>query len=613
MADRDGTISHWNSAAAALFGRTELDMLGRSVTDIAPTPESEMLAAGTVAQLVESGRAQVELDVVNARGDDLRIEVRARSLLDDTGIATGFMAVMLDISSRAGAGRRTAETEDPRHRASTQAALLDEVDASVVVTDLDIEVTSWNAGAEQLYGWTQDEAAGRHLLELIAIDRQSGEGSIRALRSGESWEAEQLVRRKDGWTFWAHVRVRGMSDESGNRTGYVGVAIDVSKRREAEHELIKARNHLRAVTDSMAQAVYTADARGCVSYMNPVAQELLGWTMEDLRGHPAHTILHRRRADGSPFPTEECPIMGCIRDGKVAVVADDVFVRRDGTELPVAYTAAPLATEDGIEGYVIVFEDITVRKAETRRVGRKLEKLSWMGRVNEALAEDRFELHAQPIIDVGTGRVVQRELLLRMRGPDAGGLVGPASFLPVAEEYGLIGDIDRWVIDRSAEIAATGLAVELNVSARSICDPRLVDHIGQAIARTGASPQKMVFEITETALAGDERAARLFVERLHHLGFKLALDDFGTGYGGFTYLKTLPIDYLKIDTEFVRDLPTNPSSRKVVEAIVKLAQGFGLRTVAEGVEDTETLRLLEQLTVDYAQGFHIGRPALLDP
>jgi EAL domain-containing protein (putative c-di-GMP-specific phosphodiesterase class I) len=121
-----------------------------------------------------------------------------------------------------------------------------------------------------------------------------------------------------------------------------------------------------------------------------------------------------------------------------------------------------------------------------------------------------------------------------------------------------------------------------------------------------------VFELTETAVVQDKAATENFALRIHGLGCRLALDDFGTGYGGFTYLKQLPIDFLKIDIEFVRDLATNPASRHVVEAVVALATGFGLQTVAEGVEDSQTLEMLREYGVDYAQGYHVGRPAPLE-
>ena len=500
-----------------------------------------------------------------------------------------------------------------------QAALLDEVDVAVIVTDLDLIVRTWNAGAERLYGWTAEEAIGRPVSETVwpaAANPEAFEGAGTLLyRDGRS-DNEYVVHRKDGSTFPAHVRSRLMKNQGGIETAVVNVAIDVTELKESERALAKARDYLRAVTDSMGEGIFTVDAEGRAVYMNQVAQDQLGWTIGELRGRSVHAILHGSRLDGTALPVEECPIRRARQEGELVRVEDDVFLRKDGRELPVAYTAAPFSAGVGIEGCVVLFEDITKRKAEAVRVGRDLEKLTWLERVQEALTEKRFVLYAQPIIDLKTGEVVQREMLLRMRDAhhsDATpSVVLPGAFLPVAEEFGLITQIDHWVIDRSTEIAATGQAVEINVSGRSVSDPNLVGYINHAIERAGADPTTIVFEITETTLASDEVAARAFVEGLHSLGCKVALDDFGTGYGGFTYLKQLPIDFLKIDIEFVRDLRSSSASRHVVEAIVNLAGGFALKTVGEGVEDQETLDLLRELGVDYAQGFHIGRPAPLE-
>jgi EAL domain-containing protein (putative c-di-GMP-specific phosphodiesterase class I) len=217
-------------------------------------------------------------------------------------------------------------------------------------------------------------------------------------------------------------------------------------------------------------------------------------------------------------------------------------------------------------------------------------------------------LHAQPIIDIATGETVQHELLIRMIDED-GSAIPPGLFLPVAEEYGLIREIDRWVVGQAAALAAEGHALEINLSAESLGDPDLYAVVERELTTRGVDPSLIVFELTETALLRDEDAARSFIERVERLGCKLALDDFGTGYGGFTYLKRLPVDFLKIDIEFVRDLAQSPSSAHVVRAVVSLARGFGQKTVAEGVEDAETLALLGELGVDYAQGFGIGRPA----
>jgi EAL domain-containing protein (putative c-di-GMP-specific phosphodiesterase class I) len=169
------------------------------------------------------------------------------------------------------------------------------------------------------------------------------------------------------------------------------------------------------------------------------------------------------------------------------------------------------------------------------------------------------------------------------------------------------------VIGQAARLAATGRRVHANLSADSIGSRDLLIRIERALSAAGADPANVVFEITETALMGDIDAAETFTHGITDIGCAMALDDFGTGYGTFTYLQRLHIAYLKIDIEFVRDLASNTASQHLVNAIVNIAQGFGQQTIAEGVEDSETLELLRDYGVDLAQGFHLGRPEPLKP
>jgi EAL domain-containing protein (putative c-di-GMP-specific phosphodiesterase class I) len=274
--------------------------------------------------------------------------------------------------------------------------------------------------------------------------------------------------------------------------------------------------------------------------------------------------------------------------------------------VPVAYNATPLR-RDGLNGAVIVFDDITERVAEQLRVETQIENLVWVGRIRDALDNQRFVLYAQPIVELATSQVVQHELLIRMVSPE-GDILAPDLFLPTAEEYGLINEIDRWVIGETARLAGEGHAVEFNLSAKSVADPNVLSFIRSAIEESGASPENIVCEITETALVRDVATAESFVRGLNDLGLKVALDDFGTGYGGFAYLKRLPVSYLKIDREFVRDLEDEISSRHVISAVVNLAKAFGLKTVAEGAESQSALQLLRELGVDLVQGYVMGRP-----
>jgi len=205
-------------------------------------------------------------------------------------------------------------------------------------------------------------------------------------------------------------------------------------------------------------------------------------------------------------------------------------------------------------------------------------------------------------------QVEQSELLIRMRKADGDELGAPGEFLPCAERFDLIQSVDRWVIARAVEFAAAGHCVEVNLSAKTICDPIQVTWIERTIRASGAPPKNLIFEITETAAAENLTAATEFAERLRKPGCAFALDDFGVGHGSFTYLRHLPVDYLKIDIQFVRNLLTDADDQQVIRAIIGVAKQFDIKTIAEGVEDEATLKKLLQMGVDYAQGYHIGRP-----
>jgi diguanylate cyclase (GGDEF)-like protein len=244
-------------------------------------------------------------------------------------------------------------------------------------------------------------------------------------------------------------------------------------------------------------------------------------------------------------------------------------------------------------------------------------RLEWAERIRAALDEDRLVLHAQPVVETTTGITTQHELLVRM--VDAhGDLIPPGSFLPVAERFGLIREIDRWVVTRAIRMLGEHRlegrhpTVEINLSAQSLGDSQLATRIGRELRAAGVQATQLIFEITETTAIGNIAAARGFAKRLEDLGCRFALDDFGAGFGSFYYLKHLPFDYIKIDGEFVRNCTADPTDRLVIGAVVELARGMGKRTIAEFVGDEATFAILGELGVDYAQGFHLGAPAPLE-
>lgn len=566
-------------AAASTAGPSAAELLGGL----------RQVLAGTVAELV--------LEYPGASGDEDRwFRLEARRL--DGDAAPQLLIVREDV---------TEQRRDHDH-ALASSQLLAEIDAAVVATDLRGVVTLWNPGAERLYGWSAEEAVGQPVYEMVVpVDRIGHARELIGEPDAAGWEGEFTANRRDGTTFPVHVRNAVVRDRTGAVSGMVSVSVDLTERRAAERELTRSARHLRAVTDSIGDGLCTLDGDGLMTYVNPPGQRLLRTPLSDLIGR---SFPARLRGDGTGSAW-------AALDGLASAARRSAcqLVLPDESEIPIEYVATPLGVEADVAdaGWVVSFRDVSARRAREDELAEKVEQVVWLGRIREALEHDRFVLHAQPIVDVATGATVQHELLLRMQDPDdPSSLIAPGLFLPTAEALGVAPSIDRWVLAEGIAIAAQGRAVEINLSATSLEDVALPHLIEQLLADTGADPADVVFEITETALLHNHATARRFAADVRQLGCLLALDDFGTGYGGFTYLKTFPLDFLKIDIEFVRDAVTDPASRHVIGAVVSLAEAFGLQTIAEGVEDEATLELLRDLHVDQAQGFLLGRPGPLD-
>jgi EAL domain-containing protein (putative c-di-GMP-specific phosphodiesterase class I) len=228
--------------------------------------------------------------------------------------------------------------------------------------------------------------------------------------------------------------------------------------------------------------------------------------------------------------------------------------------------------------------------------------------VREALETGGLDLHAQPIVPLAhEGAPLRYELLVRLR--DAPELAS-AELVAAAERFGQIQAVDGWMVARAIGLLTEteDLVLHVNLAAASIGDPELMTFLERTVLAAGIAPGRLVFEVTETAAIADIAAARSVVERLRATGCRFALDDFGAGFATFTVLKQLPFDLLKIDGEFVRDLPGSLVDRLAVEAMVGIARGLGMATVAEYVSGDETLSLLRELGVDHAQGYHVGAP-----
>jgi PAS domain S-box-containing protein len=455
----------------------------------------------------------------------------------------------------------------------------------------------------RMLGYTREALLGTSFRELTHPDDMAEDDEfVSAVAAGEtsSLERERRYLHRDGSIVWVHVRAEVIRNEAGEPLYAVSHLQDITDRKRSAEKLRDSERWLRSIIDNTPALVYVKGRDYRYQLVNAEFETvfdvrsdwIVGRSDEDIL--PASAVAEVRAKDR------------LVLDGGEAVQEEEA-TWRDGQERVFLTMRFPLLDEQGaVQAMCGMSTDITERRLEERS---RRERLECSERIHSALTEGRFVLHGQAIVNLASMQVEQAELLIRMLKVRGGeGLEEPREFLPAAERFDLIQVIDEWVIARACELAAAGHRVEVNLSAKTIADPTQVDRIEREVIDSGASPQNLIFEITETAVAENLDAARTFAQRLRKLGCCFALDDFGIGHGTFTYLRHLPVDYLKIDIQFVRHLLNDEEDRQVVRAIVGVAKQFEIKTIAEGVEDEATLKALHRMGVDYAQGYWIGRP-----
>ncbi|RKQ87111.1 PAS domain S-box-containing protein/diguanylate cyclase (GGDEF)-like protein [Solirubrobacter pauli] len=627
-ADSSGLIVSWNSAAERMFGTDRREMVGKPLSVL--MPERFRAAHDAGLRRVSANRADarimgrtVEVVGMRADGSEFPIELSLSCWDEDEG--RFFGGIIRDISDRV--------------RAEEQARVLETAPDPIVEVDASGNIVLANARTEQLFGYGRSELVGRPVQELFAA-------SSRELPLAPG--VELTGRRKDGHEFPLEVTFGAVTDDE----DAVATCIlrDVTERRrfeaqlrhQADHDHITRLFNRRRFEEELAAYAQRRDQHGAMllldldrfKYINDVHGHTAGDAMVRTIAGALHTVLGDdavvARLGGDEFAIL---LDGADRDAAertaVAVVSAVREQRITLGTIAVSITASvgvvPFRTNDTAPESVLAAADLAMYAAKEAggdgyhvtdrnddRVAGMQARLDWADQVRRALDEDRFVLYWQPIVELASGHATHYELLLRMVSSD-GKIIPPGAFIEPAEHFGLIGELDRWVVKNAIHAladgrVADGLRIEVNLSGRSIGDPELPELIEREIALTGIDPARLVFEITETAAITNMRDAQTFAERLKQLGCRFALDDFGAGFASFYYLKHLPLDYLKIDGDFVKGLTTSDTDQVVVKAMVDIARGLGLKTIAEFVEDAETVARLREHGVDHAQGYHYGRP-----
>jgi diguanylate cyclase (GGDEF)-like protein/PAS domain S-box-containing protein len=494
-------------------------------------------------------------------------------------------------------------------------------------------------------------------------DRRADRTAVASMRSGETsvYDTEKRYLHAAGHMVWVAIHTALIRDEQGEPVHFLSQIEDITARRRyelqlqhmADHDSLTGLLNRRAYERRLEEHLLRGERYGHEGAVLVIDLDDFK-EVNDTLGHSAGDELIARVARALAARLRESDVLARLGGDEFAILTPTggrieaerlaqsllATVRGEraargpgGRERPITASIgiAPLASAVELSAEeALINADLAMYDAKEagrdrsetyggpgRGRARIEARLEWVERIRAALDEDRLVLHAQPVVETATGRATQHELLVRMVDPH-GDLIQPASFLPIAERFGLIREIDRWVITRAIRMLGEHRAagrrptVEINISGHSLGDSELAEHIGEELRAAGVHATQLIFEVTETTAIDNISAARTFAEQLGELGCRFALDDFGAGFGSFYYLKHLPFDFIKIDGEFVRNCTADPTDRLVIGAVVELARGMGKRTIAEFVGDEDTLLALRELGVDFAQGFHLGRPAPLE-
>jgi len=587
------------------------------------------------------------------------IDVLDESIID---LATQLEGLEVNVAERSKAlalkmDELTVERDFIKH-------LLDTAQVIIATQDSTGKILLVSQQVESVIGYTPGELVGQNFSEYLGgeSDQSLFLYNLRKVSNGSlgRYRNEVSMTRKNGKACtieWLHSHIESQHNGEGSAATVLSVGLDISERKEYEQEIGWLADH-DSLTGLYNRRRFNSILKRTLSIANRYKQNvgLLFLDLDNFKqindtlGHQTGDLLIKSVSDCLKLILRESDYIARLGGDEFAIILPNITVddvidvankinkhlislrlpMMDSNHRTCASIGVALYPEHALSANDLLSNaDLAMYQAKSRgrgcwhmfskedNVKERIEtQLFWRHKIVDALAHDKFELHYQPILNISDNDVSHYEALIRIR-EDNGELVLPSPFISVAEKTGLIHDIDHMVLrkaimelQRQSE-KGNNMVMAINLSAHSFSDPQLLPLLDRLLSLSNIDPSNIIFEITETAALSDLVGAANLIGKIHDFGCRFALDDFGVGFSSFYYLKELPVDYVKIDGSFIQDLPANRNDQILVKAMADIAKEFGKKTIAEFVQDDETLKILKEYNIDYAQGYHVGRPDVM--
>ncbi|HEY2037888.1 MAG TPA: EAL domain-containing protein [Steroidobacteraceae bacterium] len=654
-------ILYANRQFAALVGADRADLAGRHLGDLVAPEYAELVHENIHRRLGgEPAAERYEVEVLGRDGQVTRLEITSARVDYDGGSALLVTGVEILPTQTVEALRVKTDGDGTAYLLA-----LNSLVEAVIATDVDGRITYMNPAAERLAATSAEQAAGKAVDEVVGLvdetDRRLLSDPVRqALTSGVAVTLGRralMISRADASEHSIELSATPMRNAGGDPVGAVVLLHDVSEQRgiarqmsyQATHDALTGLVNRREFERRLEEAIergHRGDGQHVLCYLDLDHFKVVN----DTSGHLAGDSMLREvakllrdavrdsdtvgRMGGDEFGMllVGCPLEKArqIADDVCRAVADHRFVWRDRIfNIGVSVGLVEISRESGTLEELLTAADsacyvakkqgsgrVAVYSARDEALARHTGEIQWLQRLQSALKESRFQLYHQPIVPAyGTdGGGPAMEVLVRLQDEN-GNQVPPVDFVRAAERYRLMGLVDRWVVQTTLAALGRGAipvpsdrCVAINISGQTLADSQFLEFVVECLDSTGVAPSQVCFEISETAVVANLEYARRFVGVLHGMGCQFALDDFGSGVGSFSNLKSLPMDYLKIDGSFIRNLARDSVNQAMVTAMIKLARTLNFKVIAEQVEDSAALDAARRIGVDFVQGYAIARP-----